>query len=158
MNKKCRTCGVIKGLDTFNKHKRNTDGRQSRCKSCDSKDYYLNKERHVATGKIYQNIHKDKISKNKKKRYIKDIQNGTNILGYLKKKYTGMSCLDCNELYSFHIMDFDHRAESIKLFCIGHKNSLKSTTERVAEVEKEIAKCDYICSNCHRERTYQRKH
>ena len=102
MSKKCRACDVIKNLDMFTKHKRNSDGRQSRCKACDSKDYYLNKERHAATGKIYRSTHKDKILKQKKKRYIKSIQDGTNILGYLKKKYTGIPCLECNTIYPFH--------------------------------------------------------
>ena len=156
MSKTCSVCGIIKSLDMFTKHKRNVDGKQSQCKSCDSKYYYLNKERYAETGKIYRDKNKDKLSNNKKKKYIKDIQNGTNILGYLIKKYTEIPCLDCNIIHPFHIMDFDHRVEEIKLFCVGRKDTFKVNTNNVAEVEKEIAKCDYICSNCHRERTYQR--
>ena len=157
MTKLCPDCKVVKNLDMFNNHKRNKDGKQSRCRTCNSEEYYLNKERYFFTGKRYRDENKEKILSQKKKRYANDIINGINILGYLKDKYEDIPCLNCNNVYPFYIMDFDHRVDSIKLFCIGHKNTLKATPERVTEVEKEIAKCDYVCANCHREQTYQRK-
>jgi hypothetical protein len=49
-------------------------------------------------------------------------------------------------------MDFDHRQDENKV--INLANASRMTRPKILE---EIAKCDVVCSNCHRERTYQRK-
>jgi hypothetical protein len=61
-------------------------------------------------------------------------------------------CADCGIQYPYYVMDFDHRREEIKKCAV-------SQTERLSieAIKKEIAKCDVVCSNCHRERTYQRR-
>ncbi len=49
-------------------------------------------------------------------------------------------------------MDFDHRNSNEKKFAI-------SQSKRMGSIEKtktEIAKCDVVCANCHRERTFGR--
>jgi hypothetical protein len=46
-------------------------------------------------------------------------------------------------------MDFDHRPGTVKLFHIG-----KNTHSEDA-VLAEIAKCDVVCANCHRVRTFR---
>lgn len=59
-------------------------------------------------------------------------------------------CMDCGASYPYYVMDFDHRGDKkYQLNDIERRHSL-----RLAVVE--IAKCDVVCSNCHRERTYQR--
>lgn len=59
-------------------------------------------------------------------------------------------CLDCNVKYPHYIMDFDH-TDSNKTFNIGTwRNQSKQ------EVIDEIAKCELVCANCHRERTHKR--
>ena len=65
--------------------------------------------------------------------------------------------MDCNVIYQYHIMDFDHRPDEQKSFGIATKGDNKATPERIAEFMKEITKCDYVCANCHRDRTYKRK-
>lgn len=60
-------------------------------------------------------------------------------------------CFDCGLKYPPYVMDFDHvRGE--KKFNVGHirYHSLEKLLE-------EISKCELVCSNCHRERTHQRK-
>jgi hypothetical protein len=50
-------------------------------------------------------------------------------------------------------MDFDHvRGE--KLFEIGQAPSKGAS---LATLLAEIAKCEVVCSNCHRQRTHDRK-
>ena len=61
-------------------------------------------------------------------------------------------CQDCGQRYPPYVMDFDHRYG--KKFLIGRQ--VWSTTS-VARVKEEIAKCDIVCANCHRERTYGAK-
>lgn len=60
-------------------------------------------------------------------------------------------CMDCGQKYPAFVMDFDHRKE--KLFNIGENVPRK----RLVELQQEIAKCDVVCSNCHRLRTLRRK-
>lgn len=60
-------------------------------------------------------------------------------------------CADCGVRYPFYVMDFDHREGVDKLGNIAHMASLG-----LDRVKAEVAKCDVVCSNCHRERTYRR--
>jgi len=63
----------------------------------------------------------------------------------------GQPCIDCGIEYPPYVMDFDHRTGEDKLFNIGNAPGFaKSKTKLLAEV----AKCDIVCANCHRERTY----
>ena len=45
------------------------------------------------------------------------------------------------------MMDFDHRDPSMKSFALSGKVQLKSEEALL----REVAKCDVVCANCHRE-------
>jgi hypothetical protein len=62
-------------------------------------------------------------------------------------------CVDCGCIYPYYVMDFDHRDAQDKCFTIGQLGFCSS--ER--RLRNEIAKCDVVCSNCHRIRTYASK-
>ena len=79
---------------------------------------------------------------------------GQRIIDWVRLKYTGIPCMDCGGVFPWCAMDFDHRPEETKEFAVSTKGWLKATPERLAQVEKEIAKCDVVCSNCHRIRTH----
>ncbi|MDQ3748589.1 MAG: hypothetical protein M3367_06190 [Acidobacteriota bacterium] len=59
-------------------------------------------------------------------------------------------CADCEKTYPPYVMDFDHTEN--KLFTIGA--GLHNYHKKVIA---EIAKCDVVCANCHRERTFGKK-
>lgn len=60
-------------------------------------------------------------------------------------------CVDCDVQYPSYVMDFDHvRGE--KLFDIGHSAINRGLKATLAE----IAKCEVVCANCHRERSHRR--
>ena len=61
-------------------------------------------------------------------------------------------CMDCGTKYPYYVLDFDHRPGEVKLFNIGQHG--KNTT--LKSLKDEIAKCDIVCANCHRIRTWQR--
>lgn len=62
-------------------------------------------------------------------------------------------CMDCGQTFPTYVMDFDHvRGE--KLFNVSQGYQQKRT---LAEVAAEIEKCDVVCSNCHRIRTFGSK-
>lgn len=62
-------------------------------------------------------------------------------------------CADCGGIFPPHVMDFDHRDPSEKLFAItGGHAPLLSRQKLIAEIDK----CDIVCANCHALRTYAR--
>jgi len=61
------------------------------------------------------------------------------------------SCCDCGGTFSPVAMDFDHVCGE-KMYCISQMGEMR--WERVLE---EIAKCDLVCSVCHRVRTHERR-
>lgn len=60
-------------------------------------------------------------------------------------------CADCEIEYPFYVMDLDH-VRGKKLVAVGHIGPCS-----IEKLLAEIAKCDVVCSNCHRERTFRRK-
>ena len=50
-------------------------------------------------------------------------------------------------------MELDHRDDTIKEAAVADLVSKGCTDARLLE---EIEKCDVVCANCHRMRTYQR--
>ena len=64
-------------------------------------------------------------------------------------------CADCKTRYPVFVMDFDHRPGVEKLFNIGA--SLKKYASQLDVLRAEIAKCDVVCANCHRIRTFGRE-
>lgn len=59
-------------------------------------------------------------------------------------------CMDCGQRFPTYVMDFDHRDPEQKLYNIGSLNLSSSESA----LRAEIAKCDVVCSNCHRVRTH----
>jgi hypothetical protein len=59
-------------------------------------------------------------------------------------------CMDCKESFPVVCMDFDHRNPEEKSFNISRLGMI--TSEK--RLREEIAKCDVVCSNCHRIRTW----
>lgn len=55
-------------------------------------------------------------------------------------------CVECGENHPA-CLDFHHRNAKSKLFNIGSAVTIGYSTERI---QSEIAKCDVLCSNCHR--------
>lgn len=71
---------------------------------------------------------------------------------YIRTIKATTPCADCGKKYHYCVMDFDHREGETKLFNLSSAWSQKGQDK----VEQEVAKCDIVCSNCHRMRTYNR--
>ena len=72
----------------------------------------------------------------------------------LRDTMKSIPCADCGGRFDPVCMDFDHRAEEVKLYDVSWMFNRKLS---IALIEVEIAKCDIVCSNCHRLRTKHRK-
>ena len=62
-------------------------------------------------------------------------------------------CADCGLTFPAVCMDFDHvrgdKVDNVSYLVSGHR--------RWEIIETEIAKCEIVCSNCHRVRTLNKK-
>lgn len=70
----------------------------------------------------------------------------------LIKEAKSKPCLDCGVLYPYYVMDLDH-VRGVKKFNLSIAAQKKYA---ISTIESEIAKCESVCSNCHRERTFNR--
>lgn len=61
-------------------------------------------------------------------------------------------CMDCGVLYPWYVMEFDH-ARGTKRNDVA---KLAHAPVSMATLLTELAKCDLVCANCHRGRTYRR--
>ncbi len=115
-----------------------------------------NKRRHSEKNPEYQRNWWEKNPEKRKEYYQKQAHGKNRILHYLIEKYEGTPCMDCDGVFNWCAMDFDHRPGEVKVSTIAHFGWYKAAPKSIARVEKEIAKCDLICSNCHRVRTQDR--
>ena len=59
--------------------------------------------------------------------------------------------MDCGQSFPYYVMDFDHvRGTKIRNLSAGWQSASRSA------LEGELAKCEVVCSNCHRIRTFKR--
>lgn len=61
-------------------------------------------------------------------------------------------CIDCGEKYPHYMLEFDHLPEHEKLdspMDIARNYNMQKALD-------EVAKCDIVCANCHKIRTWQR--
>ena len=68
---------------------------------------------------------------------------------YIRELKEKTPCLDCGISYPYYVMDFDHvRGQK-------HANVMELIpTLSKKKIDEEIAKCEIVCSNCHRIRTH----
>lgn len=131
MLKRCSKCLLEKSTDSFSKKRKNKDGLQGECKECRAiylqSHYQTNKAKYIASAEQTL-IHRRELLKS---------------LKHMKP------CAQCGVPYPHYVMDFDH---------VDRQNKSDNVSKLVSFSTKrmlaEIAKCELVCSNCHRERTY----
>jgi hypothetical protein len=62
-------------------------------------------------------------------------------------------CYDCGRRYPPWAIDFDHRQGETKLAVVTRMIGRSG----LARIFAEAAKCDIVCANCHRRRTFNRR-
>ncbi len=60
-----------------------------------------------------------------------------------------LACADCGRRFLTCVMEFDHRDPSDKRYDMN----LIAGRVKFSTLLEELAKCDIVCSNCHRIRT-----
>ena len=71
----------------------------------------------------------------------------------LLQRLRDVACQDCGHRYPPGVMEFDHRDPTTKRGTVTQMIGRVGT----ATLLDEVAKCDIVCANCHRQRTYLRR-
>ena len=94
---------------------------------------------HVGDGQKQKSLLRGNINKAKRRR----------IMWQYKEK---IGCVDCKEKYPHYVLEFDHDPKHKKS---GSPTELAYQFGLTAGME-EAKKCDVVCANCHKIRTYNR--
>jgi hypothetical protein len=70
---------------------------------------------------------------------------------FLQEYKSGKRCADCGEDYPYWMLEFDHLRD--KSFTIGR---FSSKTTNLEIIKDEISKCEIVCCNCHKNRTFHK--
>lgn len=71
---------------------------------------------------------------------------------YVRNLKESTRCKDCNHKFHFSVMEFDHIGND-KNDCIAR---LANSPCSLDSIKEEISKCELVCANCHRLRTWNR--
>lgn len=83
--------------------------------------------------------------------YLKSNQKRRNLLrDYVRTIKSTTPCTDCGNSCPYYVMDFDHLRDKENIIVKFVRDNNK------AGLENELLKCEVVCSNCHRVRSYQR--
>lgn len=108
------------------------DGLSASCKCCRRK-----------TGKSHYEANKEK--------YFEAAERRRQEVAAFIRSLKDQPCSDCGRKFPHYVMDFDHReGKSVNL---SHPRVKRWGKERIL---REASKCDVVCANCHRIRTYER--
>lgn len=115
----------------------------------------MNKARYKRHGQRSTKEQRAKWYKNRclKIGYINKLRKQANernkkIKNFLAEYKVKIKCVDCGYDKHHSALDFDH----IK----GDKKMNVCFAKSISQAKKEIEKCEVVCSNCHRIRTYKR--
>ncbi len=128
----CTTCKTSLPEDMFAFRDKSLGIRSYKCKPCHG-DYI----KEWRKGNPTSQRKATKAIKTRKIQYLREARN--------------RPCMDCQGMFHYVAMDFDHRPGTEKLF-----NPSEGRDRGWQQLKDEIAKCDVVCANCHRLRTYER--
>jgi hypothetical protein len=105
---------------------------------------------HLRTRRLWDGQpRKGKFSSPSQARRLKEWRAQADLLAQLRD----VACADCGQKYLAVVMEFDHRDPSENRWTVSRMIGRATN----AEIEAEATKCDIVCANCHRMRTYRRR-
>jgi hypothetical protein len=128
----CATCKEEKDLDEFHAGARV-------CKGC-KKD---------ADARSFQKHREARLEKRRQDRLA--------AREWFESLKAGKKCADCDLDHPPWRMDWDHLPGTEKLFEIADVSHMATGEKGKRKILDEIAKCELVCANCHRDRTHDRR-
>lgn len=136
--KKCSRCKQIKQRSQFYRKSSNPDGLDYHCKDCQNSYAKIQYGRNKA-------VYIEKAKRNKAKQVAKLVP----WIVELKSR----PCMDCGGKFPPYVMDFDHLDPDLKVSNISAMVNVGMSQE---VIQRELNKCELVCSNCHRIRSFKR--
>ncbi len=87
---------------------------------------------------------------NKEKYLEKNRRRREKLRSFVRQLKESAVCTDCKQKYPYYVMDFDHLENKEGLVSYFAKNLQEGALRR------ELEKCEIVCANCHRIRTFKR--
>ena len=136
--KRCSICQKLKTSQDFNYRNTILNEKFQHCKECQS---IIRKKSYLKDPKKIMDKQKEsvKLRRDKRKKFIRDFKQNK-------------PCKDCNKIYPYYVMDFDHLPQYKKEIEIASRGAYLSEEKLLDEFKK----CEVACANCHRIRTYNR--
>lgn len=135
----CIKCHLDKEIEAFCLRSKLTGVRSKSCKLCVN-----------AYNKQHYSNNKLSYKKKARKWFHAFLEERMKLLLQLKSK----PCTDCGNSFPSYVMDFDHLPGTIK------RANISILVRREVDDKlflEEVAKCELVCANCHRIRTFTRK-
>ncbi len=88
---------------------------------------------------------------NRAKRRAKVRADRQNYVAWLDALKEGRPCADCGRTYPPYVMEWHHLPGTEKKLVLG---DVRGSSHGKKRILAEIAKCELVCANCHRERTF----
>jgi hypothetical protein len=160
IDKRCSRCGDVKPLSEFHKHVGRRDGHTSICKTCAAtyartdaakaaQRRYARTDKRKAVKQRFVERHRDRLKvawreEQARRRVVLD--------QWLSGIKLASGCVDCGYKEHPRALDFDHIGtdKTANVGVMVHNRVAR------AVVLAEIAKCEVVCANCHRIRTWKR--
>lgn len=149
----CNKCRTLLPDEYFHFRNKEKGLRQRACSTCLNKyaaQYRIKNHTKVLEG-LRVSYRKSKLAQSRRPKSWGSIIESRRMWVYELKRNP---CTDCNKIYPPFVMDLDH-VKGEKKFTIASvmRNSVPDDV-----LMEEIMKCELVCSNCHRLRTYNRRH
>jgi len=164
--KVCHGCGDELPVERFWKNSSKPDGLQTQCKGClrSTQRAY----RKTPVGKAQQARQNATESSRRSRKAYAQTETGREVTETARRKHLAKirrearelvrqvksaPCTDCRVTFHFSAMDLDHVRGKKK----DNIATMVMKTYSLDTLREELAKCEVVCSNCHRVRTYLRK-
>lgn len=134
MDKICSRCTKLKPINEFAWKNKEKGWYHPYCRTCQAE-------------------YKQKHYQDNKEKYLQNSYNRRYLLRARVSDYkTQLGCSDC-DIRDPRVLDFDHIEDNKE----DNVSALVNKTVAWSSILAEMLKCEVVCSNCHRIRTWQRK-
>ena len=123
----------------------------TKCKQNKDEEFFGNRlgKKHYTCKECVNQNQKKQYARNKKYYLDRNREQRSNNRKWYQDLKSNSPCNMCNNIFPYYVMDFDHKDPETKEMNVAQMMGYSKEA-----ILKEIKKCDLLCSNCHRIKTY----
>ena len=112
--------------------------------------YWAKRAYYLSKAKEYRTKYPERMAAT---RYLHTVQ----VRDYLRSMKEQVPCADCGQYFPHYVMEFDHVNGNRTRRGRNNNGCISSLlSQRWSVVLSELAKCEVVCANCHRKRTWSK--